>query len=68
MTNFADILGLGVPELLIILVILLLFFGGRKLPELSRNLGTSLKELRKGINSDDVSEKKTGTTKSDKVR
>ncbi len=36
-------------ELLIILAIVLLLFGGSKLPALSRSIGTSIKELRKGI-------------------
>lgn len=48
-TQFAQILGLGTPELLIILAIILLLFGGSKLPALSRSIGTSIKELRKGI-------------------
>ena len=47
--NMADFFGLGVPELVIIMVILLLLFGGKKLPELARSLGSSVKELRKGI-------------------
>jgi sec-independent protein translocase protein TatA len=46
--NFA-FLDLGAPELIIILAILLLLFGGKKLPELSRSLGESMKELRKGL-------------------
>lgn len=46
---FADILGLGTPELIIILVILLLLFGAKKLPELARSLGSSAGELRKGM-------------------
>ena len=45
-------LDLGAPELIIILAIVLLLFGGRKLPELSRSLGTSMRELRKGISGD----------------
>ena len=44
------LLDLGTPELILILLIVLLLFGGKKLPELSRSLGTSMKELRKGLN------------------
>lgn len=39
-------------ELLIILVIILLLFGAKKLPELARGLGESVKEVRKGFNDD----------------
>ncbi|MFA5787542.1 MAG: twin-arginine translocase TatA/TatE family subunit [Actinomycetota bacterium] len=39
--------GLGVPELIIILVIVLLLFGVRRLPELSKALGQSIREFRK---------------------
>jgi sec-independent protein translocase protein TatA len=51
-------LDLGAPELIIILAIALLLFGGKKLPELSKSLGTSMRELRKGM-SDEVSDKKS---------
>jgi sec-independent protein translocase protein TatA len=57
-TNFA-ILDFGMPELIIILAIVLLLFGGKKLPELSKSLGTSMKELRKGINGDTQESEKT---------
>jgi sec-independent protein translocase protein TatA len=55
--QFADILGLGTPELIVILVILILLFGATKLPKLSRSIGSSMKELRKGMQNgedDDV--------------
>jgi len=50
-TQFA-VLDLGTPQLLIILAIALLLFGGKKLPELSKSLGDSVKELRRGLNDD----------------
>lgn len=50
-------LDLGAPELIIILAIILLLFGGKKLPELSKSLGESMRELRKGV-SGDVNENK----------
>ena len=51
-TQFA-VLDLGTPQLLIILVIALLLFGGKKLPELSKSLGESVKELRRNLNDTD---------------
>lgn len=62
-TQFA-FLDLGAPELLIILLIVLLLFGGKKLPELSRSLGQSLREIRKGISDTDDDKKKEKTAKS----
>jgi len=38
----------GLPEILIILFVVLLLFGAKKLPELSRSLGRSLSEFKKG--------------------
>jgi len=38
----------GITELLIVLALLLLFFGAKRLPELSRSLGKSLSEFKKG--------------------
>jgi sec-independent protein translocase protein TatA len=50
--------GLGFQEILLILVILFLLFGARKLPEIGKGLGETVKEIRK-IRSD----RKTGKEK-----
>jgi len=44
-------MNLGMPEILIILVVALLLFGPKKLPELGRGLGQSIREFRKGAQS-----------------
>lgn len=61
MQNFGELLGIGTPELIIVLVIVLLLFGSKKLPELAKSLGSSAKELRKGLN-DDTSDAKAKST------
>ncbi|WP_299429035.1 twin-arginine translocase TatA/TatE family subunit [uncultured Meiothermus sp.] len=41
-------MNLGMSEILIILLIALLLFGPRKLPELGRSLGQSIREFQRG--------------------
>ena len=43
------ILGLGVPEILIILVIVLVIFGPKNLPKLGKSLGQTVKNVREGM-------------------
>lgn len=50
--TFAALFGLGVPELILILALILLLFGGKKLPELSRNLGSAIRDLRSGFSDE----------------
>lgn len=60
--SFADIFGVGTTELIIILVIVLLLFGSKKLPELSKSVGSSIKELRNGMSSEGTkSDKSSGS-------
>lgn len=58
--------GIGVQELLIILAILLLLFGSKKLPELSRSIGKSMRELRHGLKDDEGGDN-TKTAKGEKA-
>lgn len=41
-------MNLGMPEILVILLIALLLFGPKKLPELGRSLGQSIREFKRG--------------------
>ena len=40
---------LGLPEIIIILIVILLIFGPRRLPEMAKGIGQSVREFRKGI-------------------
>ncbi len=41
--------GIGGPEMLVIAGVLLLLFGGSKLPELMRGMGSGISEFKKGL-------------------
>ena len=44
---------LGLTEILVILVIVVLLFGGRKIPELMKGLGTGIKEFKNAAKEND---------------
>ena len=50
-------MGLGAPELIVILIILLVLFGGSKLPALAKGLGQSVKEFKKATKEEEAEEK-----------
>lgn len=52
-------LGLGAPELIIVLLIVLLLFGGAKLPKLARSLGEASREFKKGVDEKDKDKEST---------
>ena len=41
--------GIGPWEILIILVVVLVLFGGRKIPQLAKDLGSGIREFRKSM-------------------
>ena len=52
------ILGLGIPELLIIVVVVLIIFGPKNLPKLGSALGKTVKNVREGMEEGDEKDSK----------
>lgn len=58
---------IGTSELIVVFLILLLLFGGKKLPELARSMGKSVKEFKDGLQEEkDEKEKDTSAKESKK--
>ena len=58
--------GLGTTEIILIIVVILLLFGGKKIPELMKGLGTGIKEFKdasKGEEKQPANSKKEEETK-----
>ena len=62
------VLGLGTPEIVLILLVVILLFGGKKIPELMRGVGRGVREfndaknkvqseIKKGMEEDPKEEK-----------
>jgi sec-independent protein translocase protein TatA len=47
---------IGAPQIILIVIVVLLLFGGKKIPELMRGLGSGIKEF-KDASKDDKSDK-----------
>ena len=43
---------LGLPELVIMLLIVIVIFGGSRLPQLGRGIGSAIKNFKDGIKED----------------
>jgi sec-independent protein translocase protein TatA len=54
---------LGLPEILVILAVVLLLFGGKKIPELMKGLGSGIKEFKNAAKDDQPADKKEEETK-----
>ena len=44
---------IGAPQIVLIVVVILLLFGGRKIPELMRGLGSGIKEFKDAAKDDE---------------
>lgn len=44
---------IGGPQIILIIAVVLLLFGGRKIPELMRGLGSGIKEFKNATKDDD---------------
>ncbi|MEK9739975.1 MAG: twin-arginine translocase TatA/TatE family subunit [Flavobacteriaceae bacterium] len=49
---------IGGPQIILIIAVVLLLFGGRKIPELMRGLGSGIKEFKNATKEDAPSDKK----------
>jgi sec-independent protein translocase protein TatA len=57
---------MGMPsgiELLVIALVILLLFGGKKIPELAKGLGSGIKNFKKAVKDDEVADAKESAEK-----
>jgi sec-independent protein translocase protein TatA len=55
-------MGIGAPELLIVLLVVLVIFGGSQLPKLARGLGSAQREFKKGLDEGAKEDEKDSDT------
>jgi sec-independent protein translocase protein TatA len=59
---------IGVPGLILIIVLALVIFGPKKLPEMGRAVGSTLKEFKKGTKEIIIEADADGATETEKTR
>ncbi|HSP12773.1 MAG TPA: twin-arginine translocase TatA/TatE family subunit [Salegentibacter sp.] len=57
MNAFILPLAIGAPQIILIVIVILLLFGGRKIPELMRGLGSGIKEFKDASKDDNEDNK-----------
>lgn len=60
--------GLGWPELVIVLVIVLVIFGPKRLPQLGKSLGQTIRAIRKGSETADEEEEGPAAEKAETTK
>ncbi len=53
MLSFNFLLAIGPWQVVLVAVVILLLFGGKKIPELMKGLGSGIKEFKKGVKEED---------------
>ncbi|NNK81896.1 MAG: twin-arginine translocase TatA/TatE family subunit [Flavobacteriaceae bacterium] len=51
------ILAIGAPQIILIVVVVLLLFGGKKIPELMKGLGSGIKEFKNASKEEEPKKK-----------
>ena len=58
------ILGMGMPELMVILLVTVVIFGPKNLPKLGKSIGETVRNVREGMEGDDEDAKKPAPAQS----
>ncbi|MCX6271042.1 MAG: twin-arginine translocase TatA/TatE family subunit [Bacteroidetes bacterium] len=59
--NMIILMGMSPGWLLIILIVVVLMFGGKKIPELMRGLGTGIREFKEGMSGEEKKKEENNT-------
>lgn len=57
MNALAIFLMIGTPQIILIVIVLLLLFGGKKIPELMKGLGSGMKEFKNAAKDENAVKK-----------
>ena len=67
MYSFNFFLAIGPWQVVLVAVVILLLFGGKKIPELMKGLGSGIKEFKKGVKEGEDEENPLTKKKSSKL-
>jgi sec-independent protein translocase protein TatA len=63
MISLSIFLAIGPMQIVLVVVVILLLFGGKKIPELMRGLGSGIKEFKDASREDDIKDDKKDNKK-----